>query len=321
MPTLVLTTDEYLVLSGVTTDGATTFTWTSESVTAANYNVFDQNDDGNIDSGGATPDNWQLGVSQPPGGFTADYFGFVTTINGRDYAIFEVSGIYFIPYARSIDDLGALLPLSVRTANLSEDSTPANFCFMDGTKIATPGGEALVEDLRIGDLVRTADGRDVPVKWIGRQHVACPANITLDEHRAPVCIQAGALGNHSDLYVSADHGMILDGYVINASALVNGHTIRFLGADEASERFTYYHIETEAHDVVLANGAPAETFIDVAGRTAFDNYQEYLDLYGHERIIPPLPQPRISSARLVPPAIRARVFGAAPDAGRQVKAG
>ena len=184
---------------------------------------------------------------------------------------------------------------------------PYNYCFVGGTLIATPDGECLVENLQIGDRIKTADGRDVPVKWVGRQIVRTPAFLTADENRAPVCIQAGALGNHSDLYVSADHGMVVDGLVINASALVNGDTIRFVAASEMPAEFTYYHIETEAHDVILANGAASETFIDVTGRAAFDNHQEYLSLYGVERIIPEMPALRISSQRLVPHSIKQRL--------------
>jgi len=70
---------------------------------------------------------------------------------------------------------------------------------------------------------------------------------------------------------------------------------------------TYYHIETEGHDVALANGAPIETLVDTAGRSVFDNHAEYLDLYGAERIIPEMNHPRITSRRLVPDAIKARL--------------
>jgi hypothetical protein len=80
--------------------------------------------------------------------------------------------------------------------------------------------------------------------------------------------------------------MILDDLVINAAALVNGTTIDFVPMDELAESFTVYHIETEARDVILANGAPAETFVDYAGRQAFDTHRDYLDLCGAERIIP-----------------------------------
>ena len=77
--------------------------------------------------------------------------------------------------------------------------------------------------------------------------------------------------------------------------------------DSLPERITYYHIETQNHDVILANGAPAETFIDYTGRKAFDNFAEYIDLYGEERAIYEMDRPRVSAARLLPPDIRARL--------------
>lgn len=180
-------------------------------------------------------------------------------------------------------------------------------CFGEGTLISAPNGERRVEELCIGDLVSTASGETAGVFWLGRQTVY-PA--LFGNRIAPVRIRAGALGQglpHSDLTVTADHGMVVDGYVINASALVNGDTIDYVPMSELAEPFTVYHIETEHHNVILANGVASETFIDVAGREAFDNYQDYLDLYGVERIRPETAMPRISSARLVSQRIKARL--------------
>ena len=180
-------------------------------------------------------------------------------------------------------------------------------CFGPGTLIATPKGETVVEDLTIGDMVLTADGRAVSVLWMGRQTVETRRASPRQE---PVRIRADALGDgvpHSDLTVTADHGMIVDGLVINASALVNGGSIDWVPMSELPERVTYYHIETEAHVVVHANAAPSETYIEISGRMAFDNYQEYLDLYGAERIIPEMDRPRISSRRLLSDEIRTRL--------------
>ena len=193
-------------------------------------------------------------------------------------------------------------------------------CFARDTKITTPGGEVAVQDLQIGDTLITADGATTRVKWVGRKTIK---PLWAGPKSQPVRIRAGALGNglpHSELTVTADHGMVFypssseavgesknDGFVINASALVNGDTIDFVSMSELEDNFIVYHIETEAHDVILANGAPSETFIDAAGRAAFDNHQEYLDLYGAERIIPAMPMPRISSSRLLPQLIRSRL--------------
>ena len=179
-------------------------------------------------------------------------------------------------------------------------------CFALGTLIATPQGEVAVETLCAGDMVLTADGPAVEVRWIGRQTVV---KRFAGEKAQLVRIASGALGNHSELFVTGDHGMVLDGYVVNASALVNGGSIDWVPLSETPESFTVYHVETEAHDVVLANGAPAETFVDYATRRTFDNYAEYRALYPEDRSIPEQAGPRVSSARQVPAHIRSRLNG------------
>ncbi|MFW2545141.1 Hint domain-containing protein [Primorskyibacter sp. 2E107] len=180
-------------------------------------------------------------------------------------------------------------------------------CFGPDTRITTENGDVLVQDLKVGDSLVTADGATARVHWLSViSRPTAIAGRSLDAVR----IRAGALGNglpQSDLTVTADHGMILEGLVINASALVNGTTIDFVPLAELGQRVTYYHIETEGHDVILANGAPAETFVDVAGRQGFDNYAEYLELYGVERVIPEMRAHRITTQRLLPDAIRTRL--------------
>jgi len=192
----------------------------------------------------------------------------------------------------------------------SPEPGDTTICFAGGTLIATPEGEQAVETLAIGALVTTADGRAVPVKWIGRQTVH--KLFTPAERLVPVRVRAGALGEglpHTDLLLTADHALIIDGIAINAGALVNGTTIAYDPIESLADRVTYYHIETAAHDVILANGTPAETYVDYIGRRAFDNYAEYLALYGEERSITEMHRPRVSAARLVPPVIRARLNG------------
>ena len=183
----------------------------------------------------------------------------------------------------------------------------ANLCFARGTLIATPDGETPVHMLQIGDVIKTASGGETEVLWIGRQKVE---KRSANEHMQPVRIQAGALGDglpHGDLTVTGDHGMIIDGLVVNANAIVNGTTIDWVPLSELSESVTYYHVETQAHDIILANGAPSETFVDVADRAAFDNHDEYLELYGTERVIPEMDCLRISSQRLLPSQIKLRL--------------
>jgi len=210
-------------------------------------------------------------------------------------------------------DFTVTAPFSTNTIG-----TPTIACFGLGTRIGTPQGDVRVECLKIGDLVRTADGNAVPVRWIGTQTLA-PRRVA--HGKALVQVDAGALGHRlpeADLTLTADHALLIDGLLINAGALVNHTTIRHLPADDLPARVTVYHVETDDHDIIQANGAPAETFIDYIGRMAFDNYNDYVKLYGADRIIREMDLPRISSARLVPPALRARPGRVEPATMQQV---
>jgi hypothetical protein len=181
-------------------------------------------------------------------------------------------------------------------------------CFMPGTRIRTPAGEAAVETLAIGDAVFTSDGRTRPVKWIGRQRIS---TLFADPLRVlPIRIRAGALGEHvpsRDLFVSPDHALLLDGVLVHAGALVNGSSITRWNA--VPLMFTYYHVELEDHALVLAENTPAETFLDNGRRRAFDNWPEYEALYPEEadRSIPEMRYPRAKAARQVPQATRERI--------------
>ncbi|CAM3330642.1 Hint domain-containing protein [Paracoccus nototheniae] len=247
---------------------------------------------------------YQGNVIDPDSG---EAIGFYAT-SGLNYGIFLPAGS---------DTPVSTLNINILTgAGLDTDSgwqvTDAEaFCFVQGTMILTPEGERAVETLTIGDLVLTDDGATVPVKWIGRQTVyPRAASARRGDLGLPVRIGAGALGPdlpHRDLDLSGDHAVQLGDYLVNAAALVNGGTIRSLQADALPVCFTYYHIETEDHDLVIAHGLPAETFVDYASRSRFDNHAEYVALYGHEAVIRERPGPRISAARQLPADLRARI--------------
>ncbi len=184
--------------------------------------------------------------------------------------------------------------------------TAFTVCFLAGTSVATPAGACPVETLAIVDLVLTADGRAAPVRWVGRQSVV---RMFADPLRTfPVRITAGALGEGlpvRDLLVSQDHALMLDGVLVQAGALVNGASIRRETA--MPERFTYYHVELDDHALILAEGVPAETFVDNVTRRRFDNFAEYAALYG-ETAAPliEMDAPRVKSARQLPKALSAR---------------
>jgi hypothetical protein len=192
-------------------------------------------------------------------------------------------------------------------------------CFLTGTLIATPTGERAVETLEVGDTVLTADGATRTVRWLGRQSVL--SRFANPVRNYPIRIAAGALGARlprRDLFLSPDHALLLDDVLVHASALVNGSSIARVM--DPGERFTYWHIETEDHTLVLAEGCAAETFVDNVARRRFDNYGEYEALYGNENTVPELDLPRAMSVRQVPRAIRERLAAIALGLGYDAKA-
>ena len=142
-------------------------------------------------------------------------------------------------------------------------------CYAEGTRIATPGGAVPVEALRAGDMVATVLSGPRRVVWIGRRTVDLrrhpqPARVR------PVRVAAGAFGHGlpcRDLLISPDHALYLDGALIPVRLLVDGAAIAPLHLD----RITYFHVELDRHDVLLAEGLAAESYLDTGNRASFAN--------------------------------------------------
>jgi hypothetical protein len=61
--------------------------------------------------------------------------------------------------------------------------------------------------------------------------------------------------------------------LVQAGALINGSSIVREGNVPAT--FTYYHVETEDHSLILEQDVPSETFVGNVNRMAFDNWNEH----------------------------------------------
>jgi hypothetical protein len=172
--------------------------------------------------------------------------------------------------------VNTFLPLS-QEPTLDTSAPFVVACYRAGTLIATEGGEVAVEALREGDRVFSAFGGSAPAIWIGHSCMDCRRH-PYPEGALPVRVAAHAFGEglpRRDLYLSPEHAVFVDGVLIPIRTLVNGRSIR----QEAVAFVHYFHVELPAHDVILAEGLPAESYLDTGSRGAFANG-------GPERVVP-----------------------------------
>lgn len=153
-------------------------------------------------------------------------------------------------------------------------------CFAAGTRIATRSGGVAVEALRPGDTVLTAAGAERPVLWLGERHVDLTRH-PRPEHLQPIRILPDAFAPGvpaRDLRLSPAHAVFLDGLLIPVELLVNGATII---QETDCRTVTYFHVELDAHDVLLAEGLPAESYLDTGNRDFFANGGGPIALHPH----------------------------------------
>ena len=232
-------------------------------------------------------------------GGTTDLANYSTTADPGDWAS--------TPSPDSFDayiGTGQRYPVSstdLTELNVMGFSVASALCFAPGTRIATATGEAAVETLRPGDLVRRADGAVAPVRWIGRQSVATRFADPLRSW--PVRVSAGALAPNvptRDLLLSPGHALLVGGVLAQAGALVNGTSIR--RESRVPEHLVWWHVELDGHALLLAEGTPAESFLAGAEDLVFDNAA---DRPAPAPEAEELPYPRCRSPRQLPPAVRA----------------
>jgi hypothetical protein len=154
-------------------------------------------------------------------------------------------------------------------------------CFLKGTKIQTATGERKIEDLAVGDLLPTMFGGLRPVQWIGRYPIkkSDPSKPWVKDV-LPVRIARSALGPnlpHADLYVTGYHSLLIDGVLAPAAMLINGTTI-VRDEEREYDQLEYFHVKLESHDVIYAEGVPAETLLEVTESAV--NFADYLRQYG-----------------------------------------
>ena len=142
-------------------------------------------------------------------------------------------------------------------------------CFRAGTRILTDKGEISVERFRPGmNVISILNQRVLPVRWIGCTAIDC-SQLPYRTEPWPVCVRAGSIGAgvpHRNLWLSPDHSVFVDGWLIPVRYLINGASI----IPVACRAVEYFHVELETHGVLLAEGLLTESYLETGNRAAFE---------------------------------------------------
>jgi hypothetical protein len=226
------------------------------------------------DLGGSTIEAWLRGDSiditdLPSTGATQNYdatSGVLTVSNVASGTTLTVTLPTGLPYGFH------LAPDEAGTGTLVTVA-----CFASGTRLRTPSGDVPVEQLSVGDTLLTVSGVGLPIRWIGRR------TVDLRRHPKPRDVQPVRIAAHAfgwrqprrPVLVSPDHALYCDGVLIPVRYLIDGQQIAQLNR----ETVTYWHVELDRHDVILADGLPVESYLDTGDRSNFVNGGGAIALY------------------------------------------
>jgi len=229
-------------------------------------------------------DNFPIYLTDPDGGSSGNYeaYALVNTTTGQVIDFYDIGGgTQNITATNGLAAGATSVNLPVLTGPQSTTTTlqfnqpnpdtltyasvdpgaSGVICFAGGTRLLTPDGERVVEALRPGDLIVTADNGARPIRWIGRRTVRAHGDF------APIVFSAGTMGNDRPLVVSPQHRMLVGGaetemlfgeeeVLVAAKHLVNGDTI-FV---RPGGLVTYYHVMLDSHELVFSEGVLSESF-------------------------------------------------------------
>jgi len=195
-------------------------------------------------------------------GIDQDGITFDTVSN--TYNIYSIGGGQYEVDRYALDDSSHYIDTTyISIINYSQA------CFCEGTHIDIGDCHLAVELLKVGMLIPTTFGGHRPIVWIGHRIVNCKRHPN-PQAIWPIKISANAFGDGLpiiDLFLSPDHSIFVKGVLVPVRYLVNGRTI----SQEPRETVKYWHVELDAHDVILAEGIQCESYLDTGNRSAFAN--------------------------------------------------
>jgi hypothetical protein len=220
------------------------------------------------------------GADPTPDGY---YELVLTQWTGGVYSYLYVDYDGIKPTTLAVNTVGNTPLFSTSVQNFNVTTTPIGLnpsdtgivtssvvCYAAGTLIRTPHGDVAVDALAMGQDVVSAAGETRTIRWIGHRTIDL-ARHPRPEMVRPIRIAAGALADNipaRDLLVSPDHAMLVDGALVPARLLVNDRSIT---EEIGATAVTYYHVELDRHDIIIAEGAPSESYLDTGNRDLFDN--------------------------------------------------
>ncbi|HTJ65801.1 MAG TPA: Hint domain-containing protein [Alphaproteobacteria bacterium] len=276
------------------------FFGTISSGTASGGGTIDIGQGGTVDISGAVPaditfhfqdgNNNVLSIGGDSKGTPTAFNGLITGYTAGDTILLPnvpsfaggiaTTGTYDVATGKLTITVGDPVFIDLNIPGFTNTSGPVNIvangagievvpCFLKGTRISTAAGEIPVEQLAVGDLARTASGALKPIVWIGSGQAL--ATRGRRDAATPVIVRKGAIAENvpsRDLRITKGHSLYLDGVLIPAEYLINHRSILW---DDTAQEVTVYHIELAAHDVLVAEGTPAESYRDDGNRWLFRN--------------------------------------------------
>ncbi|MBV0911554.1 Hint domain-containing protein [Anianabacter salinae] len=178
-----------------------------------------------------------------------------TTLDDKPVESFRITGVTRSDYAA--------------LEQLTRDDLNFINCFRSDTLIRTPHGERRIATLRRGDLVETVQNGPQEIRWIGTTTLSA-SRLARQGNLAPVRIAQNTFGPGlpaQELVVSPQHRIMLGGSLVERvcgsdEVLVAAkHLTRLPGIDAApcASGVSYSHFIFDRHEVVWANGLPAES--------------------------------------------------------------
>lgn len=220
---------------------------------------------------------------------------------------------YFLVVDDDIGDLPDITQITTNGLNLSpsgghihidadqNNNNTAFVCFAYGTMIETPEGPRAVEDIAVGDTVLTLDHGACRVDWTGARTVALDNDFRRRKN-APVRVARGALGPgvpERDLILSPQHRVLVASQIarrlFGASEVLV--PVQKLAGFSGFKRLRhlpqarYCHLFTGQHDILWANGAPAESLLPEKGALEGLSLRDQATLagFGAPRLLPARP--------------------------------